>query len=374
MFLLKFIVKVTKKYTKLQVDGLNKFMKEIHENFQMFKPMKAMSCEDNFSNLMADSSKNLKNYQKNIVVSLGLIQAIQEPIFVILVAAVISILSVINPENIVFSEVIFFLVLFYRIFSKVGALQIFYQKMVNVESYYWSFNDLVEKTKKHKETIFFGKKIVELKKTIEFENVSFRYEKNYIIKNLSFSVKSNKIFSIFGPSGLGKTTIIDLIVGLFHPEKGTIRIDKVSFEKLDTLSWRKKVGYVPQDSILFNDTIANNVTLRDRKFSDIDIVNALKLANIFDHIDFLPDGIHSNAGEKGMLLSGGQRYRITIARALIRKPTLLILDEPTAALDKKNKINLINTLKRLKKSFTIICVTHDEDLINSSDNYLDLSK
>ena len=331
MIILKWIVKITKKNSELQVETLNKFMTEINENFQIFKPMKAMACEDNFSTLMSRSSSDLKKYQKNIVISLGSIQILQEPIFIIFIASVLYLLSVINPANMMFSEVIFFLILFYRIFSKVGALQIYYQKMVSVQAFYWSFDNLVKKTKENKEIVFLGNKKVSLDNKIEFKNVSFKYEDSNVINNLSFSVKSKEIFSIFGPSGLGKTTIIDLIVGLFLPNKGSIEIDNISTVNLDTLDWRKKIGYVPQDAILVNDSIANNVTFMDKTFKDHDILNSLKYANIHKHISSLSEGIHSNVGEKGMLLSGGQRYRVSISRALIRKPKLLILDEPTAA-------------------------------------------
>ena len=142
-----------------------------------------------------------------------------------------------------------------------------------------------------------------------------------------------KLNSIIGPSGQGKTTVADLICGLYLPNQGRILVDGVNLEQMNIRHWRNQIGYVTQENTLLNTTIKNNVTLGDESFSDNAIYRALERAHCREFVEPLPNGINSQVGENGNFLSGGQRQRILIARALVHSPNLLILDEATSALD-----------------------------------------
>src|SRR5262249_5993205 len=151
--------------------------------------------------------------------------------------------------------------------------------------------------------------------------------------DVSMTIPAGKITTIIGPSGAGKTTIADVLVGLNRPSNGEAYIDNVALGDADLSQWRNQIGYIPQDNILFNDTVANNITLGDLSIPRDKIEEALKLAGAWNFVEKLPDGLDQIVGVRGNLLSGGQKQRLSIARALICDPSLLILDEATSALD-----------------------------------------
>src|SRR5690606_21587447 len=142
-----------------------------------------------------------------------------------------------------------------------------------------------------------------------------------------------KLTTLIGPSGAGKTTLSDVLLGLVRPRSGQILVDGVPLEELNLEQWRELVGYVPQELFLFHDTVMNNVTLGDPHITPEEVREALEAAGAWSFVEQLPQGMDTVVGERGTLLSGGQRQRISIARALVRKPKLLLLDEVTSALD-----------------------------------------
>ena len=170
-----------------------------------------------------------------------------------------------------------------------------------------------------------------------------------------------------GPSGAGKTTIVDLIVGLIRPNSGEVWMDDVPLADVDFHAWRGKIGYVPQETILFHDTILANVTLNQPGFKASDAEAALRVAGAWNFIAAMPEGLYTPAGERGGKLSGGQRQRIAIARALIREPELLILDEPTTALDPSTEAEICETLRKLSGSVTIFAISHQPALMEVAD-------
>ena len=165
---------------------------------------------------------------------------------------------------------------------------------------------------------------------------------------------------------------MDLISYLYKPYSGEILINGISLS--DIKKWRENIGYVGQDSILLDDTILNNITFRDENISVKKIDEAIKLSNLEDILKNSSEGLSTVAGERGINLSGGQKQRISMARALLRAPFLLLMDEPTSALDKSTKQKILSNLKILKKKVTIICITHDHELIKISDKVINIKK
>ena len=181
------------------------------------------------------------------------------------------------------------------------------------------------------------------------------------------SFPSGLITAIVGPSGSGKTTIVDLVIGLLKPQQGEILIDDIPLEQIDVRKWRRMIGYVPQESWLLHDTVLNNVTLGDPELTTEDAIQALRAAGAWDFVQKMTRGLNSTVGERGYKISGGQRQRIALARALVRKPKLLILDEATTALDPESEKGICDSLSQLRGALTILAISHQAAVLEIAD-------
>ncbi len=204
---------------------------------------------------------------------------------------------------------------------------------------------------------------------IIFENVYYRYPKTQedMIKNFSLNVKKGECIAFVGSSGSGKTTIMNMIIGFLKPTKGKLYIDGNSIEDINLSDYRQSISVVPQNSILFDGTIKENITYGLKKYTEEDLQRVIKLANIDEFLPELPNGIDTVIGEHGGKLSGGQKQRITIARALIRNPSILIMDEATSALDNISEYHVQKATEKLIKERTTFIVAHRLSTIRNAD-------
>lgn len=205
-----------------------------------------------------------------------------------------------------------------------------------------------------------------------FKNTDFQYENTTerVLKDLNLKIKKGQIVAFVGSTGAGKTTLIDLMVGLLKPTGGKILIDRQQLHEENTDAWQRQIAYVPQDIFLFDDTIARNIAMgqTDEKIDYQRLEDVTRMADIFDFINTeLPDGFEAQIGERGVKLSGGQRQRIGLARALYRNPSVLILDEATSALDTVTEKNIIDSLEKLPKNMTIILIAHRLSTVKHAD-------
>jgi ATP-binding cassette, subfamily C, bacterial len=189
-------------------------------------------------------------------------------------------------------------------------------------------------------------------------HVSFSHAATPVLQDLSLKVPASSITVIQGASGTGKTTILDILTGFLVPQSGTMKIGKTDSTKIDLAQWRTMIGYVPQELALFHDTVEANITLYDESITPADIAESVALSGVSVFIDQLPDGLKTNVGEFGGKLSGGQRQRIALARALVTKPKLLVLDEVTSALDPETEKTIVDNIAALRGRYTIIVITH----------------
>lgn len=290
---------------------------------------------------------------------------LNEPITVILV--IITVYLGLNYENMPISFLVAFL---YSVNKLSTELQAIVRSRNDLKSIEPSLNQIFElkdqadrKIEKSGET-----KLSSLKKNIKFEKISFSYDKKLeVLKNVNIEIPVGKMIAIVGQSGSGKSTIIDLIMGFAKNFEGSIKIDDMDFKNLDIESWRNLIGYIPQSPFLFNDTIRNNLLWSNPSASDEDINDACRLSNSLDFINSLDKEFETVVGEKGMKLSGGEAQRLCLARALLKKPKILILDEATSSLDSLSEKKIIEAIDSLYGKITIISVAHRLSTITKSD-------
>ena len=221
-----------------------------------------------------------------------------------------------------------------------------------------------------------------LKKGIEFKNVSFFYSNNdddkspktEILSSINLRIKKGEVVAIVGPSGSGKTTLVDLIARFYDPVDGVITFDGVDIRHFILQSLRGQIGIVTQETILFNDTVRNNIAYGLTDFPDKKIRDAARAANALSFIEAMPEGFESIIGDRGTKLSGGQRQRISIARALLKNPPIMILDEATSALDSESEVLVQEAIERLMRNRTSLVIAHRLSTIRNADRIIVLEK
>ncbi|RBA29277.1 ABC transporter ATP-binding protein [Flavobacterium tibetense] len=218
----------------------------------------------------------------------------------------------------------------------------------------------------------FQKETFENKITIE--NINFRYGNENVLKNFSLEVPKGKTIALVGQSGSGKSTIANLLTRFYDVNEGSIKIDGVDVRDWDMHSLRNLMGLVTQDSILFNDTIKNNILLGKQNATDEEIIAALKVANAYEFVKDLPNGIETNIGDAGGKLSGGQKQRLSIARAVLKNPPIMILDEATSALDTESEKFVQVALENMMQNRTSIVIAHRLSTIQKADKIVVMQK
>jgi len=211
-------------------------------------------------------------------------------------------------------------------------------------------------------------------KTISIKNVSFKYEDQYVLKDFSLEIPKGKTVALVGQSGSGKSTIANLLTRFYDVNKGSIEIDGVDIKNISKKSLRGLMGIVSQDSILFNDSVGNNLKLGKPNASDAELMEASEISNSYEFIKELPEGFETNIGDSGNKLSGGQKQRLSIARAVLKNPPIMILDEATSALDSESERLVQDALEKMMKNRTSIVIAHRLSTIQNADNIVVLSK
>ena len=277
-------------------------------------------------------------------------------------------------ENLILSELAAIL---WSLLSTVPIIANVLHANLSINNFFPSFEQLKRlKEDAKKNTMIDGNiPFIKLNQDIKFNNVNFSYSnrKNTVFKFNAVFKKGTKT-ALIGPSGSGKSTIIDLILLLQTPSEGTILIDNVPISHYKINDFRKKIGFVSQDTILFNDTIRNNLLWASSKSNEKDLWDALRTANADKFVRELPEKMDSYIGDQGTKLSGGQRQRLAIARALIRNPQLLILDEATSALDYESEKLIQEAVDNLPNSITTIIIAHRLSTIKNAHKIYVLDK
>jgi subfamily B ATP-binding cassette protein MsbA len=199
------------------------------------------------------------------------------------------------------------------------------------------------------------------------KNVQFKYEDELVLKDFSLNIAKGQTVALVGQSGSGKSTIANLLTRFYDVNSGSIAIDGIDIKEMDLHSLRSLMGLVTQDSILFNDTIKANLALGKLGATDDEIIEAIKIANAYEFVKDLPNGIYTNIGDSGNKLSGGQKQRLSIARAVLKNPPIMILDEATSALDTESEKLVQLALENMMQNRTSIVIAHRLSTIQKAD-------
>jgi len=268
------------------------------------------------------------------------------------------------------SLIVLFLALFYRLMPSLSSLQSTYQQFLTYAP------SLAEVDRRVAEAVSFredsGVQIFDsLHESIRLENVNFCYvegEPTATLRNINLTIKQGEITAIVGGSGGGKSTLLDLCLGLLEPDSGKVWVDNRDLQDFERRSWRRKIGYVSQDVLLLNDTVRNNIAWVCRNATSDEIEEAARRAYAHEFILQLTEGYQTLVGDKGVKLSGGQRQRICLARALLQNPEILILDEATSALDAESEKMIQRTVQTLYGKITVLLVSHRLATVRGADS------
>lgn len=322
----------------------------------------------NQSNYLLRLFENAVINQKQIIIKTGYAasfsQSIRDPVAIVLMMILIYWQVVLNQNSI--STLVVALALFYRTLSSLLTVQVSWQKFLENSGSLTLINDEI---KQHQPEPNYGHFKPKLEKVINFSGVSLVREEKEILKDLNFSIRKGKITSIVGQSGSGKTTILDILMGIIEPTEGTVFLDNQKLLSFDKQKWRSKIGYVSQDNAIFEGTIRENILGfgNHDNFNQEKLKEVAGLASLSEFIGTLPEGINTQVGDMGIKLSGGQKQRLLIARELYRDPELLILDEATSSVDMTTEREISSSILKLKNKITILIVAHRLNSVKNSD-------
>ncbi len=364
VFLLGPFVRKARRAGKDNVVLAQAYNAQMVDSLVSIKPLKAMGREASTLTVLKRQTKGLKRLQKEVVTSKAVLSNVQEPLMIGFVAIILYVAVI--QMKMALPVVVAMIYLIRRVLKNVHKVQQEYQKFVLTESSYWSLLEKMREAEEKEET-FAGREKPHLNKAIRLDHIGFKYDEKEILRNLCLDLPQGKFVTVIGPSGAGKTTLADLMIGLIRPQEGEIWIDDLPLGTVDINQWRQMIGYVPQETLLLHDSVFINVTLGSKVISEADVENALKAAGVWDFVSKLDEGIHTVVGERGSKISGGQRQRIAIARALVNKPKLLILDEATTALDPETEKAICQTMKKLAGEITIFAISHQKALLEAAD-------
>jgi len=374
--LIGYIGKSLKSSSKKGQDKLAYIMSVIDENIFGLRIIKAFNAEDFINSRFEVTSNEYKKIMTSILRKKDLSSPMSEFLSTIVMVIimwfggqlVLADNSMLSPQ-----EFIGYILLFSQIIPPVKSLTTSYYYIQKGSAAAERVYEILD-TENQIENIKTPKQITTIKESISFEIKSFKYENIQVLKDVNFEIRQGEKTALVGQSGGGKSTIADLLPRFYDLIDGSIKIDGINIKEIDIKQLRKLIGIVSQDSILFNDTIYNNIKIGNLDANKEDIINAAKAANAHDFILKTEQGYETNIGNAGDKLSGGQKQRISIARAILKDPEILILDEATSSLDSESEQLIQDALSNLMKSRTSLVIAHRLSTIENSDNIIVLNE
>ena len=356
-FIYAFFNKKSKQYSREVSSNNREYAKYLIELVNFFKYLKATGRFQYLGNKLKRNIRSLKRLIFNTEINKNMTNIIQEPLSVVLIAGLFLVNGWLMNEPV--SVLLIILGISYRMSGIVsqfqGRKQNFFSTIGSLEAVSGMLGNLEE----NKEPVYQPGEL-HFRKTLKLNDISFAYNNRIpVLDRINLEIQCNETVAFVGASGAGKSTLIDVLCGLLVPDSGKISVDEHTCSDLCNDDWRSKVGYVTQESIIFDTTILQNITLSESgNVSEKELNNALLWSDSFRFVEDSENGLESELGDKGMRLSGGQKQRISLARELYRSPELLVLDEATSALDSNSEMVIRESLEYLKGKITVIMIAH----------------
>ncbi|EAJ7244605.1 ABC-type lipopolysaccharide transporter PglK [Campylobacter coli] len=353
--LIKVLSPIVKKAGLKREEAMKIFFEILNTNLNNFKFIKLKTKEDGVLSLFkaqseAFSKANITNESVAAVPRIYL-----EGIGFCVLVFIVVFLVLKNESDIsgILSTISIFVLALYRLMPSANRIITSYHDLL----YYHSSLDIIYQNLRQEEENL-GEEKLSFNQELKIYNLSFGYEgKKYLFKNLNLNIKKGEKIAFIGESGCGKSTLVDLIIGLLKPKEGQILIDEQELNANNTKNYRQKIGYIPQNIYLFNDSIAKNISFGDA-VDEEKLNRVIKQANLEHFIKNLSQGVQTKVGDGGSNLSGGQKQRIAIARALYLEPEILVLDEATSALDTESEAKIMDEIYKISKDKTMIIIAH----------------
>ena len=343
---------------------IKKLVTLLNDVLNNIKPLKAMARQESFEVYLNEKLDSLRAALRKEVSSGVVLQNFQE----ILIAVVmgIGLFAAVKVWGVPIAELLVIYLVIVKVIKNLARIQRRYQAIAIYAGAYFSISDLIGEVEKAEELVHGGRH-PEFQQACRLSSLSFRYGEARVLDDLDLEIPRRGITVLMGASGAGKSTLADLLLGFYEPDAGAVLLDEVPLPEIDLREWRNAVGYVPQELQLFHDSIMMNVGLGDPKITEAQVREALKSAGALDFVTALPDGVGTRVGERGAKLSGGQRQRIALARALVHRPKILILDEVTSALDPQTEKEICATLKAISRDTAVFAITHQAQFLDVAD-------
>ena len=351
------------------------FLSTLEETLGGLKVIKGFNAEEKFNNRFKDSTNRFYNFSNTLINRQNLASPTSEFLGIVTIAALLWYggSMVLVEKTLSGGAFIGYMALAYQILTPAKAIS---KAGYKVKAGNAAADRVLEIL--NTDSPLENKPNAKIKESfnseIKLDNVSFKYEEDLVLRNFDLTVAKGKSIALVGQSGSGKSTIANLVTRFYDVNEGNITIDGENIKDLTKHSLRNLIGLVTQDSILFNDSIKNNVLLGKENATDEEIIDALKIANAWEFVKDLPNGIDSNIGDSGNKLSGGQKQRISIARAVLKNPPIMILDEATSALDTESERLVQEALENMMRNRTSIVIAHRLSTIQNADQIVVMQK
>ena len=351
------------------------FISLVDETLSGMKILKIFNAEEKFQKKFTNSTIRFYKFSNSVLNRKNLASPLSEFLGITAIAGVLWVggMMVLKENSLDASAFIVYLGLAYNILTPAKSLSRATYKVKKAAAAAERIFDVID----NDTIISENKNALEINSfdhNIEIKNMSFSYENDIVINNLNLTIPKGSSVALVGQSGSGKSTLANLICRFYDTQKGEIRFDNTDIKNLKKESLRKMIGLVTQDSILFNDTIKNNLLIAKEDATNDEIINCLKVANAWEFVKKLPKKIDTNIGDSGNKLSGGQKQRLSIARAVLKNPPILVLDEATSALDSESEKLVQTALDNLMKDKTSIVIAHRLSTIQNSEKIIVLEK
>ncbi len=365
---IRILIKQTQKYSKKIVEERGEFQSLLIQSIHAFKYIRATGRSETLLAKMFDSIRRITNVFFHLMIRGAVIETLKEPLMVVFILSLMGYQFFVIGGSI--ASIAVFLVFFLRIIQSVLQFQGMWNGFAGNTGSIAAVLRTMAALQTHQEQE--GEiAVTHFAKAIQLQAVTFAYQEKPVLKEVTLRIPKNTTVALVGRSGAGKSTLVDLVAGLFLPQRGEIRIDDIPMQQIQRTSWQQKIGYVTQDPVIFNDTVANNIVLWGCDPQDPECFQRLEraaaAAYCLEFIRALPEGFATVVGDRGVKLSGGQKQRIAIARELFKDPELLILDEATSALDTESERAIQQSIDALRGKLTVIIIAHRLSTVQNAD-------